>query len=137
MRGRGPFLPTFLLVLLVSILLSCTEKRQETANRLPDKPKHTTIMEETPLKDVPGWSVDQVARMGKAWITTAEQVVALSATPGGIRSLSEQIGVSEEKGTQLVNFARAKLRPETKARLDKEVDSSERGLGVLPPKKRS
>jgi len=92
-------------------------------------------MADTPLESVPGWSQDHLSRLQKAWITTAEQVVALSATPRGIRSLSEQLGVSEAEAERLVGFARTKLPPEVRAEMESVVDTAQHGLGALDPDK--
>lgn len=139
------------LLFYLTTIVGCSEKsksktdkvvEQETksisselpaVNRNEQKPQQTKNMIDTPLEQVPGWSADQVAQMKKSWITTAEQVVAISATSGGIRSLAEQLGVSEDKGRQLVAAARAQLTPDTRAEMEKSTDVEQRGLGVLPP----
>ena len=87
-------------------------------------------MADTPLDGVPGWTPEYVERLAKAWITSAEQVVALSATPGGVRSLAEQLGVSEDEARDLVEAARNTLQPTVRAEMEKPVDTSEYGLGV-------
>ena len=92
-------------------------------------------MPDTQLEKVPGWSEDQVARMKKSWITTAEQVVALSATEGGLRSVSEQLKISEQEARRLVDSARLTLDPAVRAEMETPVDTSQYGLGVLPPRK--
>lgn len=92
-------------------------------------------MADTPLESVPGWSEDHISRLKNAWITTAEQVVALGATPRGIRSLSEQLGVSEREAFHLVGSARMQLPPEVLAEMESVVDPSEHGLGALDPDK--
>lgn len=91
-------------------------------------------MAETPLESVPEWSEELVARTKEAWITSAEQVVALNATTGGIRSLAEQLHVPEDKARRLVEAARAKLTPAARAEMEEAVDTSEYGLGVLRPR---
>lgn len=93
-------------------------------------------MEETPLEHVPGWSGDQVARLKEAWITTAEQVVALSATTHGLRSLAEQLDVTQEQARKLVDSAGSTLTSAVRAQLEKAVDTHDRGLGALPPENR-
>ena len=92
-------------------------------------------MVETSLHDVPGWTAEHVERMAQAWITTAEQVVAISSTPDGLHSLAEQLGVSEDEARPLVGTARGALRPGVRAEMEEPVDTSEYGLGVLlqPP----
>jgi hypothetical protein len=91
-------------------------------------------MADTPLDTVPGWSDEHIAHAAKAWITTAEQVVAITATPGGIRSLSEQLHLPEEETRRLVEAARAQLSPATRAEMETAVDTSQYGLGARPPR---
>ena len=90
-------------------------------------------MKDTQLEEVPNWSEEQIARMQESWITTAEQVVAISATPGGIQSLAEHLAISEDRMHRLVDAARAKLEPSVRAMLEQSHDTSEYGLGALPP----
>ena len=92
-------------------------------------------MADTELHKVPGWSADQVARLAKSWINSAEQVVAISATSGGIKSLAEQLKVSDEEALRLVDLARSVLSPEARAAMEQPFDSNERGLGALRPGK--
>ena len=87
-------------------------------------------MADTPLHDVPGWTEEHVGRLARAWITTAEQVVAVSSTPGGLRSIAEQLRVSEDEARRLVDAAREALEPRVRAELERPVDTSEYGLGV-------
>ena len=87
-------------------------------------------MADTPLANVPGWTKEHVERLAQAWITSAEQVVAVSTTPGGLRSLAEQLGVSEDDAHPLVEAARKTLRPGVRAEMEAPVDTSEYGLGV-------
>jgi hypothetical protein len=90
-------------------------------------------MSHTPLEKIPEWSPSHIAKAKEAWITSAEQVVALAATTGGIRSLSEQLNLSEEKTRELIKSAREVLSPTERDRLEEKVDTREFGLGVLPP----
>jgi adenylosuccinate lyase len=92
-------------------------------------------MADTLLERVPGWSEEDVARLKSSWITTAEQVVALSATERGILSLAEQLEVSEEEANRLVECARAVLAPDTRAEMEEAVDTSEYGMGALQPRR--
>src|SRR4051812_15993566 len=87
-------------------------------------------MTDVSLEQAPGWSKSHVARLKEAWITTAEQVVAIGATPGGIGSLADQLSVPEGEVRSLVAAARAKLPPETRRELEREVDTSDFGMGV-------
>ena len=91
-------------------------------------------MADTPLESVPGWSEDQLARMREVGMTTASQVVALSATSRGLSSLAEQLNTSEDEAERLVQSARAALPPAERAEMEEVVDTSEFGLGALPPR---
>ena len=85
------------------------------------------------MDSVEGWTADNVSNMKDLWITTAEQVVALGATPNGVRSLSEQLQVDLDEAQQLMAAARAHLSSSARRELDQPADTSEFGLGVLPP----
>jgi hypothetical protein len=85
------------------------------------------------LESVEGWTADNVSKMKAIWITTAEQVVALGATPNGLRSLSEQLNVDLDEAQQLLAAARARLSPAARREMDQPADTSDLGLGVLPP----
>jgi hypothetical protein len=74
-----------------------------------------------------------VSRLRDVWITTAEQVVALAATAGGVTSLADHLHTTEDRARELVDRARAALDPQRLRELDTPVDTSEYGLGVLPP----
>lgn len=91
------------------------------------------LISETPLAGVTGWSAAQVERLAEVWITTAEQVVALAATPGGVTSLAEQLGLGERAVSELVEHAEAAVPPESRAELVTPADPREFGTGALPP----
>jgi hypothetical protein len=74
-----------------------------------------------------------VSRLREVWITSAEQVVALAATAGGITSLTSHLRTTEDRARELVDRARAALDPQRLRELDTPVDTREYGLGVLPP----
>jgi hypothetical protein len=92
------------------------------------------LVVDTPLESVAGWKPDHVSKLKDAWITTAEQVVALGATQNGVRSLSEHLQVSLDEAHELIAAARAHLPPATLRELDRPVDTSELGLGALDPR---
>jgi hypothetical protein len=92
-------------------------------------------MAETELHRVPGWSAENVARLGNSWISSAEQVVAIGVTSGGVQSLAEQMGISEQETQRLISLARAALTPETRSEMGQRFDSNERGMGALHPGK--
>lgn len=92
-------------------------------------------MAQTELHSVAGWSANHVAQMAKSWITSADQVVAISVTSGGVESLAEQLHVSEDEARRLIGLARAALSPEARAEMGQVFDSDERGMGALHPGK--
>jgi len=90
-------------------------------------------MADTPLEAVSGWTPEHVARMKSTWITTAEQIVGLSATDDGLRSLSEQLKVPEAEARRLVDLARSALPPDIRAEMEERVDTTNYGLGARRP----
>ena len=92
-------------------------------------------MAQTDLDKVPGWSAKQVARLAKAWINSVEQLVAISATSGGIQSLAQQLEVSEAEARRLIDLARDVLTPETRDEMEQRFDSDDRGMGAMRPRK--
>jgi hypothetical protein len=91
------------------------------------------VISETPLDDVAGWTDEYSGRLREVWITSVEQFVALAATTGGITAIAQQLQISEDRARQLVVNARTVLAPGALHDLDRPVDTSEYGLGVLPP----
>ena len=87
----------------------------------------------TPLAELTFWPRDLVAKLKRAWITTAEQVVATSATRDGIRQLARHLEIWEEELADLVSATRKLLSPETQARLGAPADTSRFGLGAIDP----
>jgi hypothetical protein len=90
----------------------------------------------TPLSKVPGWSKAYVDALAGYWINSAEQVVGIAATPKGIQTLAKHLGANEEQMRQLVERARAALPPAVAAELEQHVDTSQYGLGALPPEEK-
>jgi hypothetical protein len=89
---------------------------------------------ETALDTLGGWSNEHIDRLRDVGITSAEQVVALAATPRGITSLAEQLQADEGRTRQLVDTARAALAPRTREELERPPDTRDNGLGARPPK---
>jgi len=130
---------TFWLVVLGLVSLMVTMAHAPPGSdltMLENYPREVDIMsvpQETPLDKIKEWPQELVQRLQQSWITTAEQVVATSATPDGLRSLAEQLEVSEEEVTRLVSAARTHLDPAVAAQLGQPVDTHTYGLGVLRP----
>ena len=68
---------------------------------------------ETLLAGIPGWTQDLIDRLNEGWITSAEQVVELAATPHGMAALSEHLGISDRQAQQLVEAACVRLDLDT------------------------
>ena len=69
--------------------------------------------EETLLAGIPGWTQDLIDRLNEGWITSAEQVVELAATPHGMAALSEHLGISERHAKRLVEATCVRLDLDT------------------------
>jgi len=92
------------------------------------------IIAVTPLEKVEGLTDEDASKLREVWITTAEQLVALAATGGGMTSIAQQLHMGEDRARRLVDSARAALSPQMLAELDRPADTSEYGLGVLRPR---
>jgi hypothetical protein len=90
-------------------------------------------MADTPLESVPDWSEEQVARLRAKGIVSAQGVVAIGATQGGLESLAEELEVSVDDANRLVESARKVLTPAERETMEEVVDTSEFGLGAIPP----
>jgi hypothetical protein len=88
---------------------------------------------ETPLSEVPGWTDDYIRQLRNVWITSAEQVVALAATPGGLSSLAEHLGITDSEADRLRDAARSALPEQEVAELETPADTYQYGTGALPP----
>jgi hypothetical protein len=91
------------------------------------------VSQGTSLTEIPELSQGAITRLQEIWVTTAEQLVATAATPGGLRSLADHLGVTEERMTEILSVAKAKLSPDTVRQLEAPVDVSEYGLGAITP----
>jgi hypothetical protein len=90
----------------------------------------------TPLNAVNGWPRNHVTKLVQKWITTADQVVAIAATPNGLKSLASQLDISESEMRRLVNLARSALSERALSLLEEKLDASQFGLGAKLPGKR-
>jgi hypothetical protein len=86
------------------------------------------------LEDVEGWPAEYATNLKKNWITTAEQVVAIAATAGGLSALASQLATSEANLKGLVDLAKQTLPADVIARLEQPVDTSHFGLGGIGSK---
>lgn len=70
------------------------------------------------LTEIEGWTLEHVRQLARVWIMTAGHIIALGATPEGVRSIAEHLGIAEEEARRLVAV--------TEARVAAEVDARER-----------
>jgi len=70
---------------------------------------------ETLLAGIPGWTHDLIDRLKEGWITSAEQLAELAATPHGMAALAEHLGISDHHAQQLVDAACVQLDLDTVA----------------------
>lgn len=87
-----------------------------------------------PIEAVKGWPEEHVKKLKESWITTVEQLIATSATPGGLGILAQHLGMSEAEMSRLLAVARTYLDPEVAEEMDEPVDVRQYGLGALNPK---
>ena len=87
----------------------------------------------TPLTAISEWSKGHAQALSEKWITTAEQVVGIGSTADGVKSLAEQLGVTETEMRHLLRKAKEAIPPATQERLATRADTTQRGLGALPP----
>jgi hypothetical protein len=92
-----------------------------------------SVSRDVPLREIDEWPKDLVEKLDQIWITTAEQVVATSATPDGLQALANHLGVPVKDTIPLIKAARSRLSPELAKELESPVDTSEYGLGVIRP----
>jgi hypothetical protein len=89
--------------------------------------------QKTELAGLPFWPRPALERLSASWITTAEQVVAIAATDGGIAALAQQTGLDQREVTALVDRTRSSLSPAERERLSKPADTRSFGRGALDP----
>jgi hypothetical protein len=101
-----------------------------------DRRVRLIAVKDVPLDQVEGIPVELADKLKQLWITSAEQVVATGATPGGAAALADHLGVSETEVADLIARAREQLSPEIAVEMETPVDTSEYGLGAIRPQKR-
>lgn len=87
----------------------------------------------TSLTAIPQLSTGALTRLQEIWVTTAEQLVATAATPGGLRSLADHLGVTEERMREILEAAKQSLPSDTIKQLEDPIDVSDYGLGANTP----
>jgi hypothetical protein len=92
-----------------------------------------TAPAQVPVDTVKEWPEDIVRRLKQSWITSVEEVLAISATPGGLRSLAQHLGVSEGEAQRLVAIAERYVTPDVAKRVT-EPPAEDYGLGALKPR---
>jgi len=70
-------------------------------------------MQGTLLTGISGWTQELIDKLNEGWITSAEQVVELAATPQGLAALGEHLGICERDAQRLVEAACVRLDLDT------------------------
>ncbi|WP_298241141.1 hypothetical protein [uncultured Bradyrhizobium sp.] len=79
------------------------------------------------------WPPEALERLSGSWITTAEQVVAIAATQGGISALAVQTELPRDIVEQFVDRTRQVLPSSLRDRLSRPADTSQFGTGANRP----
>jgi hypothetical protein len=79
------------------------------------------------------WPPEALKRLSGSWITTAEQVVAIAATDGGMSALAKQTGLPPEVVEHCVDRTRQALPSSVRDKLSKPADTSQFGTGAKRP----
>jgi len=87
----------------------------------------------TELSALGFWPADAVQRLHASWITTAEQVVAISATADGISALAQQTSLQENVLRALIERTAQRLPERIRRSLSKPADISQFGRGAVRP----
>lgn len=93
----------------------------------------TSAPAEVELGSIGVWPADALARLRDAWITTADQLIGLAATDGGVAALEQATGLDRQRIRQLVSETRRALPPDRASQLERPVDTSSFGLGAEEP----
>jgi hypothetical protein len=83
------------------------------------------------------WPSEALKRLSGSWITTAEQVVAIAATDGGMSALAKQTGLSPEVLEQFVDRTRQALPSSVRDNVSRPADTSQFGTGATRPSEKS
>ncbi|MDH7486058.1 MAG: hypothetical protein QHJ81_07245 [Anaerolineae bacterium] len=90
-----------------------------------------------PLEGLEGLTEEHLQRFQALWITTSEQLLSLSATPGNRRRLATYLGMSEERFETLLALVRTQLLPEVAEEMERPVRGGFLGeVTPIPPDKR-
>jgi hypothetical protein len=87
------------------------------------------------LETLDGFDSRYVAKLAESWITTADQLIAIAATPNGLTQLASLLNIPPTKMAQLLDLARVALAPSTVSRLEQPLDTSRLPLGARPTPK--
>ncbi|AHE55070.1 hypothetical protein [Sphingomonas sanxanigenens] len=79
------------------------------------------------------WPDEALAKLRGAWITTADQLIAMARTSGGVAALSEQTGVDAGEVSRLVGLTEAHRREQGGLGMAGPADTADYGMGALRP----
>ena len=88
---------------------------------------------ETELAGLKIWPAEAVDAFAKHWLTSAQQVVALAATPNGKKSIESLTGLSRAAVDRHLTMTRFHLSEDELRDLDTPVDTRDYGLGAAEP----
>lgn len=91
------------------------------------------------LETIQVWPADAIARLRQAWITTADQLIALAAIADGVASIARATGLEPDRVRDLVAQTRRFLSAHRLGELETPIDTSDYGLGAeepVPPAKK-
>ena len=91
---------------------------------------------EIALEQVGIWPESAVAKLQEAWITSADQLIALAATDGGVEAIARATELEPARVAELLEKTRAVFSPSRRADLETPSDTSQFGLGAEDPAKR-
>ena len=89
--------------------------------------------DETSLDDLQGVPADLRKKLKAAGIMTAEQLLGSTAAVGGAAKMAGHLGVAVGAVNRVVEAAEAAIPAAERARLRAPADTSDLGLGAMPP----
>ncbi|MCP9494546.1 MAG: DUF4332 domain-containing protein [Pyrinomonadaceae bacterium MAG19_C2-C3] len=67
------------------------------------------------LTEIKGWTLEHIRKLARIWIVTAGHVLDVGATPEGVRSLAEHLGIAEKEARRLIAATKARIAAESDA----------------------
>lgn len=93
------------------------------------------MSEDVDLTSLGIWSQDALQRLEAIWVKSAQQIVAIGATTGGVPAIAQQTGLTEAEVRELVKRTRDALPVELARQLARPADTSQFGQGAVDPQR--